>query len=59
MSVVLKPEHFDGWLDPNRPGPAVQAIIADSKSDVDSYPVNTGGNNTRTDFPKLFGPLKA
>ena len=50
-----------GWTrtDPNRPRPAVQAIIADSRSDVDNYPVNTGGNSMRTDFPKLLEPLKA
>ena len=26
MPVVITPEHFDAWLDPNTPGPDVQAI---------------------------------
>ena len=59
MPVVLKPEQFDAWLDPNTPGPAVQEIIADSRNDFDSYPVSTRVNNTRNDFPELLVPLKA
>lgn len=59
MPVVLKPEHFDTWLDPNTPGPAAQEIIADSQSDFESYPVSTRVNNTRNDFPELLVPLKA
>ena len=59
MPVVLKPEHFDAWLDPNTPGPDVQEIIADSRNDFDSYPVSTRVNNTRNDFPELLVPLKA
>ena len=59
MPVVLKPEHFDAWLDPNTPGPAVQEIIADSRNDFVSYPVSTKVNNTRNDFPEPLVPLKA
>jgi putative SOS response-associated peptidase YedK len=36
--VVLKPERFDAWLDPNTPGPAVQELITDSRNDFDSSP---------------------
>lgn len=59
MPVVLKPEHFNAWLDPNTPGPEVQVIIADSRNEFDSYPVSTRVNNTRNDFPELLVPLKA
>lgn len=58
MPMVLKPEHFDAWLDPNTPGPTVHEIIADSQNDFGSYPVSTGVNNTRNDFPELLVPQK-
>ena len=59
MPVVLKPEHFDAWLDPNTPGPEVQEIIADSQSNFDSYPVSNKVNNTRNDFADLLEPLNS
>ncbi|NCC04565.1 MAG: SOS response-associated peptidase [Proteobacteria bacterium] len=59
MPVVIKPEHFDAWLDPNTPGPTVQEIIADSRNDFDNYSVSTRVNNTRNDFPELLVHLKA
>ena len=59
MPVVLKPKHFDAWLDPNTPGTDVQEIIADSLNEFDSYPVGTRVNNTRNDFPELLVLLKA
>ena len=59
MPVVLKPEQFDAWLDPNTPGPAVQEIIADSLSEFTTFAVSTKVNNTRNDFPELLIPLKA
>ena len=59
MPVVLKPEHFDAWLEPNTSGQAVQEIIADSLNEFASYPVSAKVNNTRNDFPELLIPLKA
>jgi putative SOS response-associated peptidase YedK len=59
MPVVLKPEHFDAWLDPTKSGADVQEIIADSRNGFDSYPVSTRVNNTRNDFQELLAPLKA
>jgi putative SOS response-associated peptidase YedK len=59
MPVVLKPEYFDAWMDPNTTGQAVQEIIADSQNEFASYPVSTRVNNTRNDFPELLVPLKA
>jgi putative SOS response-associated peptidase YedK len=54
MPVVLKPEHFDAWLEPNTPEQAVQEIIADSLNEFASAPVSTKVNNTRNDFPELL-----
>lgn len=59
MPVVLKPGHFDAWLDPNTAGETVQEIIADSLNEFASYPVSTRVNNTRNDFPELLVPFKA
>jgi len=59
MPVVLKPEHFNAWMDPNTSGQSVQEIIADSLNEFSSYPVSTRVNNTRNDFPELLVPLKS
>ena len=59
MPVVLKPEHFNAWMDPKSPGQAVKEIIADSHMDFISYPVSTKVNNTRNDFQDLLEPLNA
>ena len=59
MPVVLKPEHFDAWMDPHTPAQGVQEIIADSQDEFASHPVSTKVNNTRNDFPELLVPLKA
>jgi putative SOS response-associated peptidase YedK len=59
MPVLLKPEHFDTWLDPNTAGENVQEIVANSQNEFASYPVSTRVNNTQNDFPELLVPLKA
>lgn len=59
MPVVLKPEHFDAWLDPNTPEPAVQGIIADSHMDFISHPVSTKVDYARNDFADLLEPLNS
>jgi len=56
MPVVLKPEHFDAWLNSKTHGQAVQEIIADSQSEFDNYPVSTKVNNARNDFADLLEP---
>lgn len=59
MPVVLKPEHFDAWLNSKTHGQAVQEIIADSHMDFISYHVSTKVNNARNDFADLLEPLNS
>lgn len=56
MPIVLKPEHYDAWVDPNTSATAVQEIISDALADFVAYPVNTKVNNARNDFPELLDP---
>ena len=59
MPVVLKPEHFDSWLNSKTHGQAVQEIIADSHMDFISCPVSTKVDNARNDFADLLEPLNS
>jgi putative SOS response-associated peptidase YedK len=54
MPVVLKPEHFDEWLDRRTTPQRVQAIIDDARTDFASYPVSTMVNSTRNNSPELL-----
>lgn len=57
MPVVLKPEHQTEWLDPATPADRVQALIADSRTDVAAHPVGFGVNNARNDGPELMARI--
>ena len=59
MPVVLKPKHFNAWVDPQTHGQAVKEIITDSHTDFISYPVSTKVNNSRNDFQDLLEPLNS
>ncbi len=54
MPVVLKPEHFDVWLDPKTRGQG--EALSDALTGHVGYPVSTKVNNTRNDFPELLEP---
>ena len=56
MPVVLKPGHFDAWLDPKTQGQEVQDALSDVLTGFLSHPVSTMVNNTRNDFPELLEP---
>jgi len=58
MPVVLKPEHFDAWLDPNTAEETVQEIIANSLNEFASYPVSTRINNVRKESRNCSCPSK-
>lgn len=58
MPVVLKPEHYDPWLNPATPAEQVASFIADARGDFEGYPVSTRVNNTRNDFPELLQQLR-
>jgi putative SOS response-associated peptidase YedK len=57
MPVVVKPEHFEAWLNPETSAATVQSIIADACSDFTAYPVSTRVNNARNDSPELIQAL--
>jgi len=57
MPVVLKPEHYDAWLDPATAAEAVDQLIADSREDLVGYPVSTRVNNARNDDATLIERL--
>ncbi|HEY6131825.1 MAG TPA: SOS response-associated peptidase [Halioglobus sp.] len=56
MPIVLKPEHYDSWLDPTT-GADVGNLIADASVDFESYPVSTRVNSARNDGPELLEKL--
>lgn len=59
MPVVLRPEHFDEWLDPATPADRIRDIIADARIDLSGYPVSTAVNSTRNSSQELLAPLTA
>ena len=54
MPVVLMPDREAGWLDPAATGQDLVAMVADSRVDVESYPVGTRVNNIHNDGPDLM-----
>lgn len=54
MPVVLKPEHYDRWMDPATSGENVACLVADARDDLEGYPVSTRVNDTRNDDPELL-----
>jgi putative SOS response-associated peptidase YedK len=59
IPVVLKPEHFNAWADPNMLGTPVQEIIPDSHMDFISHPVSTKVDYARNGFADLLEPLNS
>lgn len=56
MPVVLKPEHYEAWLNPATSSPHVSEIIADAREDLEGYRISTKVNSPRNDFPELLEP---
>lgn len=54
MPVVLKPEHYDAWVDSTAKPEAVQAMITDARIDLSGYPVSTRVNQVRNNSPELL-----
>lgn len=53
MPVVVQPDDYKAWLDPDTSLDEVLAIIEDSRQDFESYRVSTRVNSVRNDFPEL------
>jgi putative SOS response-associated peptidase YedK len=58
MPVIVAPEAFDLWLDPNA-DPEMAAILIQPAPDglLESYPVSGAVNRTANDVPDLLEPL--
>lgn len=54
MPIVLRPEHFDAWLDPATSADRIRDILADARTDLSGYPVSTAVNSTRNNSPQLL-----
>jgi len=59
MPVIVAPEAFDFWLDPNVDAAMAAAVIAPAPDGLlESYPVSNAVNRTANDTPDLLEPLR-
>ena len=59
MPVIVPPEAFDFWLDPNVDAEMAAAMIAPAPNGLlDSYPVSSAVNRVANDTPDLLAPLR-
>ena len=59
MPVIVAPEAFDFWLDPNVDGEMAAAVIAPAPDALlDAYEVSSAVNRTANDTPMLLEPLR-
>lgn len=59
MPVIVPPEAFDFWLDPNVDAEMAAAVIAPAPDGLlESYPVSNAVNRTANDTPDLLEPLR-
>src|SRR6478736_2659238 len=58
MPVILAPDAFDFWLDPNVDGETASAVIAPAPdAALEAYEVSSAVNRTANDSPELLLPL--
>jgi putative SOS response-associated peptidase YedK len=58
MPVIVAPEAFDFWLDPNVDGEMASAVIQPAPDALlDAYEVSSAVNRTANDAPTLLQPL--
>jgi putative SOS response-associated peptidase YedK len=59
MPVIVSPEAFDFWLDPNVDAEMAASVIAPAPDGLlESYPVSSAVNRTANDTPDLLAPLR-
>jgi putative SOS response-associated peptidase YedK len=59
MPVIVAPDAFDFWLDPNVDAMAATAVIAPAPDAVlEAYEVSNAVNRTANDLPSLMEPLR-
>jgi putative SOS response-associated peptidase YedK len=57
MPVIVPPEAFDFWLDPNVDGVTAAALIGPAPEDLlEVYPVSNAVNRVANDMPQLIEP---
>lgn len=58
MPMVVRPHHWDAWLDPkeNNPDAALALLSVDAGADVEVYRVGTLVNSVRNNGPELVQP---
>lgn len=60
MPVILAPDDYDRWLDPDAGPPDLQRLLVPFESDdLVAYPVSRAVNNPRNDNPDLLLPVSA
>ena len=59
MPVILAPEDYDAWLDPETPKEAAEALLRPCPEDwLEAYPVSTRVNSVRNEDASLVEPLE-
>jgi hypothetical protein len=59
MPVIVPPEAFDFWLDPNVDAEMASTVIAPAlDAQLEFFPVSTAVNRTANDSPALLEPLR-
>ena len=59
MPVIVAPEAFDFWLDPNVDASTAAAVIAPAPdAALEAYEVSSAVNRTANDLPELLEPLR-
>lgn len=58
MPVVLAPEDYSAWLDPDTPRPELERVLAESRPDaIETRRVSTFVNKPANDDPRCIEPL--
>jgi putative SOS response-associated peptidase YedK len=57
--VILAPEDYDAWMNPETPKEAAEALLRPCPEDwLEAYPVSTRVNNVRNEDASLVEPLE-
>lgn len=60
MPVIIPPDHYDTWLDPEEEPEALQALLSPYPPDaMEGYAVSPEVNSARNDYPELIEPAAA
>ncbi len=57
MPVVLAPDHYAAWIDPELPEDAAQRLLAAAAPEIAAYPISTYVNKPAHDDERCIEPL--